>query len=393
MTISKDGNRTLRLALLTNFIPPYRVPVFQEIARRFGVFRVLISTTMEADRFWAPESGGLDVRVQRNYTVSVPWNHPSGFKEKIYIHFPYDTMSQLGDFRPDVIVSAEFGFRTLNALFYRLLHRNSRIVIWATISEETEAKRWFVRRLLRYFMVRFADAIMTNGRSGIRYLKQFRAPSSKLFAVPQTTDVGAFASVSCMRAGAAAYRLIYAGRLVLRKQVVQFIDILSEWARMHPARQVEFWIAGDGPERPLIEAASTPSNLTLKLIGNVPYAELPATYEQVGALVLPTLADEWGLVVNEALAAGLPVLGSLYSQAVQDLVEDGRNGWTYYVDRRQQVLEKISEFLDASEDDLNVMRKTARETALRLTPGVVVDRMMDAVRYARGNRSETAIQP
>ena len=384
MTSEVQNNKTLRLALLTNFIPPYRVPVFQELARRFGVFRVLISTTMEADRFWAPESGGLDVCVQRNYTISVPWNHPSGFREKIYIHFPYDTISQLRRYRPDVIISAEFGFRTLNALIYRLLvSRRSRLVIWATISEDTEAKRWFVRKLLRHFMVRFADAVFTNGRSGIRYLEQFRVPSAKLFAVPQTTDVGAFAAVSCVRSGEAAYRLIYAGRLVLRKQVVQFIDILGEWCHLNPTRSIEFWIAGDGPERPLVEAASTPSNLTVKLIGNIAYSELPGIYEQAGALVLPTLADEWGLVVNEALAAGLPVLGSSYSQAVQDLVEDGRNGWTYYIDRRQQVLDKIGEFLNTSQEDLNVMRVSARETALRLTPGVVVDRMMDAVRFAR----------
>jgi glycosyltransferase involved in cell wall biosynthesis len=374
----------LRLALLTNFIPPYRVPVFQELARRFGMFRVLISTTMEADRFWAPESGGLDVHVQKNYTISVPWNHPSGFKEKIYIHFPYDTMAQLERFRPDVIISAEFGFRTLNALLYRLLmRRSSRIVIWATISEETEAQRSFVRILLRHFMVRFADAVMTNGRSGIRYLEKFRSPSEKLFAVPQTTDVGAFATVSCERQGAAAHRLIYAGRLVLRKQVVQFIDILGEWCRANPARHVEFWVAGDGPERPLIEGAPRPANLDLRMLGNIAYTELPEMYEQAGALVLPTLADEWGLVVNEALAAGLPVLGSSYSQAVQDMVEDARNGWTYSIDRREQVLAKLDAFFHTSEQELNVMRRTARETALRLTPGVVVDRMMDAIRFAR----------
>ena len=57
------------------------------------------------------------------------------------------------------------------------------------------------------------------------------------------------------------------------------------------------------------------------------------TRRKVGVLVFPTLADEWGLVVNEALAAGVPVLGSLYSQAVEELVRDGENGWTFRPDR------------------------------------------------------------
>ena len=348
-----------------------------------SAFRVLISIRMEADRFWTPDFAGLDVRVQRNFTMTVPWNHPSGFQEAIYVHFPYDTLSQLGQFRPDIIISAEFGFRTLSALIYRLSHPRCKLVVWATISEETEAKRWFVRKLLRHFIVRFSDAIMTNGRSGIRYLEQFDPTSRKLFAVPQTTGVAEFAAVAPTRSGNAAHRMIYAGRLVLRKQVAQFIEILGEWCRRHPERPVEFWIAGDGPERARIEAVSVPANLSVKMLGNIDYPELPQLYSQTGALVLPTLADEWGLVVNEALAAGLPVLGSLYSQAVQDLVEDGRNGWTYLIDHRDEVMRKLDLFLAASEYDLDLMREAARATALELTPGVVVDRMFQAIRFAQ----------
>ena len=220
------------------------MPVFQELARRVTAFRVLISTKMEADRFWKPEFGGLDVRVQRNFTMTVPWNHPSGFQEAIYVHFPYDTLSQLNRFRPDIIISAEFGFRTLSALIYRLAHPRCKLVVWATISEDTEARRWFVRKLLRHLIVRYSDAIMTNGRSGIRYLEQFDPTARKLFAVPQTTGIEAFAAVAPVRSGAAAYRMIYAGRLVLRKQVGQFIEILGVWCGLHPERSIEFWIAG-----------------------------------------------------------------------------------------------------------------------------------------------------
>lgn len=377
----------MRLALLTNFVPPYRVPLFRELALRVEAFRVLISTQMEADRFWQPEYGALDVRVQRNFTVNLPWNHPSGFKERIFVHFPYDTLTQLTSFRPDVLISAEFGFRTMSALIYRHLFRRSRLVIWATISEETEAQRSMTRRLLRHLMVRAADAIMTNGRSGIRYLERFGGNPAKLFAAPQTTDVGSFSSVSDERSGRAAHRMIYAGRLLERKQVAPFIRLLADWCRAHPDREVEFWVAGDGPERGAIEREPRPPNLKMEMLGNIAYGDLPATYEKSGALVLPTLADEWGLVVNEALAAGLPVLGSLYSQAVQDMVEEGRNGWTFHVDDAAQVIEKVELFLDTSEADLNAMRKLARATALRLTPAVVADRIFDAIRFARGERS------
>ena len=50
-------------------------------------------------------------------------------------------------------------------------------------------------------------------------------------------------------------------------------------------------------------------------------------YGSCDIFVFPTLADDWGVAVNEAMAASLPVLGSVYSQAVEELVRDGVNGW------------------------------------------------------------------
>jgi hypothetical protein len=85
----------LRIALLTNFIPPYRIPVFQEIAGRVASFRVLVSTLMEANRHWAVDFGRLEVVVQRNLTLRRTWRHPSGFEETVYLHFPWDTLWQL----------------------------------------------------------------------------------------------------------------------------------------------------------------------------------------------------------------------------------------------------------------------------------------------------------
>ena len=185
----------LRIALLTNFVPPYRIPVFQEIARRVASFRVFVSTLMEANRHWAVDFGGLEVVVQRNLTLRRRWRHPSGFEETMYLHFPWDTLWQLLRYRPDVVVSGEFGFRTLNAVIYKLLSR-SKLVIWATISESSEAKREKIRLFLRAFMLRLADAVVTNGTSGARYLAGHGANPDKIFVVPQTTDIRAFADVT-----------------------------------------------------------------------------------------------------------------------------------------------------------------------------------------------------
>jgi hypothetical protein len=372
----------IRLALLTNFVPPYRLPVFLELARRAATFRVVISTRMEANRNWDVNFGSLDVLVQRTFTVQRTWKHPSGFRETVYNHFSYDTIWELLRYRPDVTISAELGFRTLSALIYRLIARRSRLVIWATISESSEAKRDKARMILRSFLLRFTDAVMVNGRSGARYLARHGAKNDKIFIVPQTTSIEAFSAAPLERSPEAQRRLIYVGQLASRKGLIPFLEVLKRWCEDHADYALEFWFCGEGPERVAIEQFPRPANVALKLLGNAAYDDVPACYAQAGIMVMPTLADEWGLVVNEALASGLPVLGSLYSSAVEDLVEEGVNGWRFHIDQPEEVYAALSRCFSMPDEALNMMRRRARETALRISPDFVVDRMSEAVRFA-----------
>ncbi len=103
-----------RVVLLTNFIAPYRLPLYQAIGDRVSEFQVLISTPMEPNRSWQPNWEGLNVTVQKNVTLQRSWRHPHGFSEDIYVHIPYDTLWLLHQKQPDIIISGEMGFRTVN---------------------------------------------------------------------------------------------------------------------------------------------------------------------------------------------------------------------------------------------------------------------------------------
>ena len=59
------------------------------------------------------------------------------------------------------------------------------------------------------------------------------------------------------------------------------------------------------------------------------YDELPAYYARAGAFIHASTTEQWGLVVNEAMASGLPVLVSNRCGCAADLVREGENGWTF----------------------------------------------------------------
>src|SRR4030095_16369398 len=80
---SEDMNR---VALLLNFVPPHGVPVLEALRDRLATLRVLISTPMEPKRDWPVLWGGLDVVVQRSFTLTKRRRHPAGFAETGYVH-------------------------------------------------------------------------------------------------------------------------------------------------------------------------------------------------------------------------------------------------------------------------------------------------------------------
>ncbi len=367
-----------RVAFLTNCIPPYHKPVLDALASRYGPgnFRVLLSTPMESNRPWALEWEGLNVVVQKTITVKGRWRHPRGFSETTEVHFPLDTLSQLRSFHPDAVISAEMGLRSILALASAKL-RGSRLILWTEVNESTEHGRGRARGIVRKILAKHADAFLALGTAGVDYVGSLGARPEKIFKLLYTTDVSRFEAASAERKN--PKRLLYVGQLIERKGLLQFISALVKWVEGHPERKVELALAGDGPLRTKLQETSVPSNLQLEFLGNVSYSHLPNVYATASVLAFPTLADTWGVAVNEAMAAGRPVLGSVYSQAVEELVVNGRNGWTFRPDNPREMYEAIHQCLTASPETLNRMGEDARRAALEITPARVAGIIQAAI--------------
>jgi glycosyltransferase involved in cell wall biosynthesis len=370
-----------RVALLTNFIPPHRLPLYQAIAQRVSEFQVFISTPMEANRSWQTNWEGLNVTIQKNFTLQRTWRHPQGFSEPLYIHIPYDTLWLLHQYQPDVIISGELGMRSLQAALYRKLHPKTRLVLWATISEYSEKGRGWLRHQLRRVLLPQADAVLVNGDSGKRYIRNFDISSEKIFFAPYTTNISPFLAIPLSKESHQVYRLLSVGQLVERKGLLPFMTTLVKWGENHPEQNLEFWIVGRGTLRETLAAQPLPENVKVKFLGNIEYQKLPEVYAEAGIFIFPTLADEWGVVTNEAMAAGLPVLGSLYSQSVEELVEDNVTGWVFRPDNQEEIYCALEKTLATTEDELAQMRVMARDRIQYLTPDFVADNILEAIGY------------
>ena len=382
----------MRVALLTNVIAPYRLPLLEELQCRVDELHVFLSTRMESDRHWEVDWGKLSVTVQRCVTWDGHYRDPLGFDRQLQIHCPYDTLPQLKRYAPDVVIAGELGTRSAQAALYRRLNRNSSLLIWATLSEHSERAWGLARRTLRKFILSAADGVIVNGESGARYIRCFKSlPDNRIFRVPQPIDIRLFSKRSGPRPAGSAIRLLHCGALSPRKGVVRFMRILLAWAARNTNRAIEVCWLGDGPERSQLEAMALPLNITQRFLGNRPYKELPAIYADADALVFPTLMDEWGLVVNEAMAMGLPVLGSIYSQAVEELVEDGVTGWTFDPIDETSVEVALDRVLALSPNALSCIGNAARRRIMPVTPAAASEQIVHAIRAVLDQRASAGL--
>ncbi len=367
------------VVLMANFIPPHRLPLYLEFERRVRRLTIVLSTPMEANRAWPAEYGDLDVRVQNTTTFKRPRKHTLGFKDHTYVHIPWDTGKQLKLLKPDLILSWELGFRSLFGSLYKNRVKRVPLMYWCGLSEHTERGKGWHRHLLRKYLIRQADGVVVNGDSGARYLKRLGLAADRLFRIPYTADPQFYQHGSAERPAAVVKRLLFVGRQIEVKGLIPFLESLRRWGDRNPRQRVELHLAGSGPLKSAILAFQLPPNVRIELLGESQPARLMQIYANSGIFAFPSLADDWGISVNEALASGLPVLGSIYSQGVQELCVEGETGWRFRTDQADEMDAAMTRALSTPPEQLARMRQRAREKVSSLTPQFAANCLVGAV--------------
>ena len=322
----------MRVALVTNIVAPYRVPVLRRLAATPGwQLRIFISAVTEFDRSWVVDTGDLDVElvpgistVERGATRHVPLGLPLALRR----------------FRPDVVVSVELGARSWIAWASCALLRVP-LVLW---SYPPRVERDFVAGgglALRRALLRRAGAVIGMGTQAREVLIGWGADPEAIHDAPNAHDedglrkalaaVDAEAGRLGLRAalGCRERVALYAGRLLASKGVALLLDA---WDELDPGLR-DGWtlcFVGDGPlEARVRHAGRTHRPGEIVHVPAVPPAELAAFYSASELLVLPSLREPWGLVVNEAMASGIPVCASRLVGCADDLVREGVTGWLF----------------------------------------------------------------
>jgi len=322
----------MRVALLTNILSPYRMPAFRALASTPDwTLRVFVNADGEFDRHWTVDSEGLEVerlpgrsRVRDGRTLHLP--------------APLALFRALRRFRPDAVISAELGARTLLAWLYCLLFRVP-LSIWAVPTRGLLKQAGLARRLLGPFLLARARTVVVPGAEGQRAFQAWGVPVAKIFQAPQCHDTETYAK-ALARLDPDSVRLELHAALGLRPRVALVVgrllhwkgvkQLLDAWDRLPPPLRRDWTLlfVGEGPEANRIDVAiATHASGQVVHVARADPPQLVELYSVSDLLVFPTLGEPWGIVVNEAMACGLPVVCSTHAGCAEPLVLPGETGW------------------------------------------------------------------
>lgn len=315
-----------RVIILTELIAPYRIPVFNELALRSDIdlHVIFLSHTDSSIRQWRV----YEDEIRFSYKVLPYWRKRIG-KHNVLLN--RGLVSELNASCPDVIICGGYNYLcSWQAL--RWAQRNHvPFLLWSESTGSDHRNRHSLVELLKRNFVASCNGFVVPGQSAREYLMQLGISVDQIFVAPNAVDTALFSRLQTeqtdlharMRAhlGVPTRYFLFVGRLIRAKGV---FDLLEAYAQLPVAlrQQVGLVFAGDGPERGRLESlAREVCPGMVHFAGFVHREDLAAYYTLAECFVFPTHTDVWGLVMNEAMACGLPVICTRVAGCAPDLVQ------------------------------------------------------------------------
>lgn len=256
----------------------------------------------------------------------------------------WELRRKIKELRIDVVVIN--GWYGLYAWWLVLLKRwiGCKVVVISDTVSWKALRKWY-KELPKRILLRRVDAGFVAGTPQADYLQSLGMSSTQLTFGNDVVDNQLYSSIPA-RTKPEARKIVIgtAARLIPEKNLLAAVLAFDTVRRKYPEIEIEWRIAGQGPlEAELVQSAHE-LKAPVVFMGFVGYTDMPGFYAQLDLYWQPSVSESWGLVVNEAMAAGLPTLVSDRCGCAIDLVT-ASTGWIHQISQSDMVagLEKALE--------------------------------------------------
>lgn len=347
----------------------YRIPFFQQLNKLFnGNFYILYSTNRYIGRFddllaRIPKELGKSAipytKEKTFYFDSFSFKYKAVAREKpkrflpYAIPFPFGLYKMIKGQRPDVLITEGFYQWTPLLCVYAKIHH---IPIFLSYERTmyTERNVSKIKTIQRKMVDKLITGYFVNGKETIKYLKSIGINSGKIFVGGMNADSeGLRNSIAAYsKEDKIAFRrnfiddgggliFLFSGQMIERKGVKHLLESWIEHVKKY--NNDKLILIGGGPlyNQYSKQYKGVPS---IYMEGRIPYNIVYKYYAIADVFILPTIEDNWSLVIPEAMACGLPVATSIYNGCHSELVKKGINGITFDTYNHETIIEALGYF-------------------------------------------------
>jgi glycosyltransferase involved in cell wall biosynthesis len=389
-----------RLAIVTTHPIQYHAPWFRALADQ---------PKLELDVLYCHRATGLD-QGKAGFGVEFEWDVPllDGYPHSFLANVA--TKPGLGSFGG--LDTPELSHRIARGRYDAVLvngwhYKSAWQAIWASRRARTpvmvrgdshlhtprsRSKQWLKWPAYRWFIPRF-DTCVSVGQWSTEYYAHYGARREHIVCIPHVIDVTRFQQkadqlrkqrIDIRRRwgiGEQAVVFMFAGKFTPKKRPLDFVLAVDRAARS--GAHVVGLMVGDGALRKMCEAEAKDHHTPVRFAGFLNQSEMVGAYVASDYLVLPSDGGEtWGLVVNEAMACGLPCIVSDQVGCGPDMIVPGRTGSRYPIGDIGQ-LSKVLAGYAADAGGLPPMRAAAKAMAANYDLGAAVEGTMRALAVSR----------
>lgn len=345
----------MRFALLTEIPAPYRIPLFNALADRVEFRALFLSPTDPRRPYYEPhaEEWRFDHRMLGGRQLR---------RGSRWIVLSRGVGRELREFRPDAVAVGGWNQPAFWQASTYCRRSGAPLLVWVESTARDARSESRPLEVAKRALIRRAAGFFVPGRASADYVRSFGVREEQVSHAPNAVDAEIFGRANVDRSGRESCTFLYAGRLDPEKG----IDVLLRAFARVPGELV---LAGSGSEEARLRALA---DGRVRFLGPLDRDELPAVYAQADVFVLPSRSEPWGMVLNEAAAAGLPLVATEGAGAAHDLIEDGANGFRVPVDDDDALAAAMRRL--AEDEPLRLAAGArSRELAARFTPEAWAD--------------------
>ncbi len=332
----------MKISWVTRAFADYRLPVFLELNKLSGGNLSLIynKEIVKPHLANAIDSalGNRSVGLSGEKRI-VGKNRENAAFANTGIRIPYQKklIKSIKQTKPDVLISDGFFQWTYGPLLVNLTKGIPHIMCYERTAHTERNVQWY-RVAYRKMAMKMINHIICSGSLCGDYVRSLGFPDSRISYGHMVADVNSLSVINAAitddeiqelkQQFGAKYIFLYTGQIIKRKGI---IELLTAWrgSQANNHKDIALVLIGSGDQTEEIQRLIYTFKIeNVHLTGRVPYEQIATYYALADLFIIPTLEDNWSLVVPEAMATGLPIACSVYNGLWPELVTP-ENGWVF----------------------------------------------------------------